>query len=47
VPPGNAAYAAKKLINAAAVETIMLPEANHFIPWNRYNEIKTVLMKLD
>ena len=46
VPPGNAAYAAGKLINASAVETIMLPEANHFIPWNKYNEIKMVLMKL-
>jgi len=46
VPPGNAEYAAKKLVNAAAVETIMLPEANHFIPWKKYDEIKTVLMKL-
>jgi pimeloyl-ACP methyl ester carboxylesterase len=46
VPPGNAAYAAKKLINAAAVETIMLPNADHFILWNNYDEIKTVLMKL-
>ena len=46
VPPGNAAYAKKKLINAAAIETILFPEADHFIPWNKYKEIKSVLMKL-
>src|SRR5688572_1754734 len=46
VPPGNAAHAEKKLVNASAVETIMLPEANHFIPWNKYDDVKTVLMKL-
>ena len=46
VPPGNAAYAAKKLVNASLVETIMIADANHFIPWKNYEEIKTVLMKL-
>jgi len=46
VPPGNAAYAAKKLVNAASVETTMIPGANHFIPWEHYDTIKEVLMKL-
>lgn len=46
VPPGNAVYAAKKLVNAASVETIMIDGANHFIPWQHYDTIKNVLMKL-
>jgi pimeloyl-ACP methyl ester carboxylesterase len=46
VPPGNAAYAAKKLVNAASVETTMIPDASHFIPWKKYEVIKQVLMKL-
>jgi len=25
---------------------MMIPDANHFIPWKNYEEIKTVLMKL-
>jgi pimeloyl-ACP methyl ester carboxylesterase len=46
VPPGNAAYAAKKLVNASSVETTMIDGANHFIPWQHYDTIKKVLMKL-
>lgn len=46
VPVGNAAYAEKKLVNAASVETILIPDANHFIPWTKYGVIKDVLMRL-
>ena len=46
VPVGNAAYAEKKLVNAASVETILIPGANHFIPWQHYDVIKKVLMGL-
>lgn len=46
VPPGNAAYAAKKLVNASSVETTMIEGANHFIPWQHYDTIKKILMKL-
>ena len=46
VPPGNAEYAAKKLVNAASIETTMIPGANHFIPWEHYDIIKNVLLKL-
>ena len=46
VPSGNAAYAAKKLVNASSVETTMIEGANHFIPWQNYDTIKKVLMKL-
>jgi pimeloyl-ACP methyl ester carboxylesterase len=33
VPPGNAAYAKDKLVNAESVELMMLKENNHFIPF--------------
>jgi pimeloyl-ACP methyl ester carboxylesterase len=46
VPVGNAAYAKQMLVNAKKVETTILPGANHFIPWQHYEEIKEVLMKL-
>ncbi|MGC4037922.1 MAG: alpha/beta hydrolase [Chitinophagaceae bacterium] len=47
VPVGNAAYAKQMLVNAKKVETTILPGANHFIPWQHYDEIKKVLLKLD
>lgn len=47
VPVGNAAYAKQMLVNAKKVVTIILPGANHFIPWQHYKEIKEVLMKLE
>lgn len=46
VPVGNAAYAQKLLVNAASVDVIILKGANHFIPWNRYSDIKKVLLAL-
>lgn len=46
VPVGNAAYAEKKLVNAASVETTLIPDAPHFIPWTKYDVIKNILMKL-
>jgi pimeloyl-ACP methyl ester carboxylesterase len=46
VPYGNTEYGKKMLVNAASVELITLPGANHFIPWTRFSEIKEVLLKL-
>jgi pimeloyl-ACP methyl ester carboxylesterase len=46
VPVGNAMYAQKKLVNAASVNLTLIPGANHFIPWTKYDTIKQVLMKL-
>jgi pimeloyl-ACP methyl ester carboxylesterase len=46
VPVANADYAKKKLTKAKSVEVKILPGADHFIPKDRYNEIKEVLMKL-
>jgi pimeloyl-ACP methyl ester carboxylesterase len=46
VPPGNVAYGTKLLINSPHIEQLMIPGANHFIPWTKFNDIKGVLLKL-
>ena len=46
VPVGNVEYTKKKLTNAKSVEVKILPGARHFIPWEQYEDIKEVLMKL-
>ncbi|MBS1932639.1 MAG: alpha/beta hydrolase [Bacteroidetes bacterium] len=46
VPPGNVEYGKKMLVNASHVEETLIPGANHFIPWTKFNEIKAVLLKL-
>ena len=46
VPVANVDYAKEKLINARSVEVKILNGAEHFIPKERYGDIKEVLMKL-
>jgi pimeloyl-ACP methyl ester carboxylesterase len=46
VPYGNAFYAKKNLVNAKSVELITLENADHFIPWTNYDDIKKVLLRL-
>ena len=46
VPVANVDYAKKKLTKARSVEVKILPGADHFIPKERYDDIKDVLMKL-
>jgi len=46
VPPANVAYDKKMLVNAAAIHELIFPDANHFIPWTRYQPIKELLLKL-
>ena len=46
VPVGNVEYTKKKLIKAKSVEVKILPGARHFIPWEQYEDIKEVLMRL-
>ncbi|HET6768260.1 MAG TPA: alpha/beta hydrolase [Chitinophagaceae bacterium] len=46
VPVANADYAKKKLTRAKSVEVKILPGADHFIPKERYEEVKEVLMRL-
>ena len=47
VPVGNGTYAQKNLINAASVKLTLIPGANHFIPWTKYDAIKEVLLQLN
>jgi pimeloyl-ACP methyl ester carboxylesterase len=47
VPPGNVAYAKKLLVNAPGIHELMIPGANHFIPWTKFKEIRDVLLKLN
>jgi pimeloyl-ACP methyl ester carboxylesterase len=46
VPPGNVDYGKKMLIHSVKVEETIIPGANHFIPWSKFNEIRSVLLKL-
>jgi len=46
VPAANVEYAKKKLTKAKSVEVKILPGAKHFIPWEQYDDIKKVLMRL-
>jgi len=46
VPPGNTVYGKKMLVNASKVEITLIPGANHFIPWSKFTEIRSVLLKL-
>lgn len=39
VPVGNVDYAKRKLVHAAGVDTLILPDGNHFIPFTRRAQI--------
>ncbi len=46
VPAANIEYDKKMLTHAARIEELIFPDANHFIPWTRFNQIKNLLLKL-
>jgi pimeloyl-ACP methyl ester carboxylesterase len=46
VPFSNVDYAKQKFIHASKLMVIALPNANHFIPWTHFREIKEVLLSL-
>jgi pimeloyl-ACP methyl ester carboxylesterase len=46
VPVANVNYAKKKLTKARSVEVKILKDADHFIPKERYEDIKEALMRL-
>ncbi|MDP4128859.1 MAG: alpha/beta hydrolase [Bacteroidota bacterium] len=46
VPPANVDYGKKQLVHAAFIRETLIPGANHFIPWTKFNEIRSVLLKL-
>lgn len=43
VPPGNAAFAKRMLVNAP-VTIQMIPKMNHFIPWSRPDLIRNAIL---
>lgn len=47
VPYSNVAFMKKEFVNAKKIETISIENANHFIPWVNYEEIKKSLMNLE
>jgi len=44
VPPGNADFAEKVLVNAKPLKIVRLPQMNHFIPWSKYELVKTEIL---
>lgn len=46
VPYSNVAFMKKQFINAKSIEVISIKEANHFIPWEHFNEIRDKLLNL-
>ena len=46
VPVGNTDFAMQKLTNAEKIEKVIIPEANHFIPWTKKTEVKQALIKM-
>jgi pimeloyl-ACP methyl ester carboxylesterase len=44
VPPGNASFARKMLVNAPTT-VWMVPEMNHFIPWSRPELIRQAILQ--
>ena len=47
VPYSNMAFMKREFVNAKSLETISIKDANHFIPWEHYKEIRDVLYKLE
>jgi pimeloyl-ACP methyl ester carboxylesterase len=47
VPPGNALFAQKNLINAKEVKLVWFKDEKHFIPWTNFNEIRDALLQLN
>lgn len=45
VPVGNVTYM-RQQFSAALVQDTILPSGNHFIPWNRYETVKKLLLQL-
>lgn len=46
VPPANIDYDKKMLVHASAIHELLFPDANHFIPWTRFQPIKHLLLNL-
>lgn len=47
VPYSNVAFMRREFVNAKSLEIISIKDANHFIPWTHFKEIRDVLYKLE
>jgi pimeloyl-ACP methyl ester carboxylesterase len=47
VPPANIDYAKKLLVNAKSIHELIIPGANHFIPWTKFTQIRDVLLQVN
>lgn len=47
VPHSNVKFIQDQFTNAKSIQTISIPEANHFIPWTHYKIIKEALLGLE
>lgn len=47
VPYRNVAYMEKEFVNAKSLKVIPIKDANHFIPWEHFKEIRDVLFRLE
>ena len=47
VPYSNVAFMRREFVNAKSLEIISIKDANHFIPWEHFKEIRDVLYKLE
>jgi pimeloyl-ACP methyl ester carboxylesterase len=46
VPPANADFAKKMLVNASSLEFIIKDDMNHFVPWSNPELIRMAILKL-
>ncbi len=46
VPYSNVAFMRREFVNVQSLSIISIPNANHFIPWEHFKEIRDVLYKL-
>ena len=47
VPYSNVAFMRREFVNVKSLEIISIKDANHFIPWEHFKEIRDVLYKLE
>lgn len=47
VPYSNAAFLNRELVNAKSLKVVSIKDANHFIPWTHFKEIRDILYRLE
>ena len=47
VPIANADYTKRMLVNSKKAVTIIFPGGDHFMVWNKYDEIKKKLLNIE